>query len=96
MNFFEELQNSIISSVKRFGSIEEILIRLISFTRSNSFIKSKKDSLFLFPKSPMFTPVRTISLLPDFTISFAAFIVADIDPLLLLPLANGIVQNEHV
>ena len=44
----------------------------------------------------MFTPVKTISFLPELAILFAALTMENIFPLLLLPRASGIVQNEHV
>ena len=71
-------------------------MRSTPFTLSNSFIKSINDSSLPLPKSPMFTPVKTISFLPELAILFAALTMENIFPLLLLPRASGIVQNEHV
>ena len=56
-------------------------------------IKSKNDSLDPAPKSPIFTPVSTISFVSVCAIFSAIFMVFSIVPLLLIPLALGIVQK---
>ena len=84
-----------VSSVKRFGSIEDILNLSMPSTSLRAFIKSKKVcslTPFLKPKSPMFTPVKTISLTPLFAISLAAFTTFSIVSERLAPRASGIVQ----
>ena len=55
----------------------------MSTCKSISFISSKNDSLLYTPKSPMFTPVRTISFVLDFVIVFARLTVWLIEALLL-------------
>src|SRR5690606_41576969 len=49
-----------------------------------------------FPKSPRFTPVRTISLTPDRPISLALLSTCSMALLRLFPRACGIVQNEQL
>ena len=93
MNFSELEQNFIISSESKFGSIDEIRILSISLSISILLIKSKNDSLDPAPKSPIFTPVSTISFVSVCAIFSAIFMVFSIVPLLLIPLALGIVQK---
>ena len=61
MNFFDPLQNSIISSLSKFGSMDDILILSIYSNSSISRSNWIKDSPLCKPKSPIFTPVITIS-----------------------------------
>ena len=86
-----------ISFDNKLGSIEEILNRSMFSTLSNALIKSKKVSLFPFSrtggrKSPIFTPVKTISFTPLLAISLAAFTTFVMLSERLAPLANGMVQ----
>jgi hypothetical protein len=48
------------------------------------------------PKSPILTPVKTISLTPFSAISTAFLRMFSTVSLRLLPLACGMVQNEHL
>ena len=84
---------SIMSSDKRFGSILEILNLSIPSTLSSSFISSSKVSPLLFPKSPIFTPVRTI-FAPVLAAKKACSTVFEIEAERDLPLARGIVQMQ--
>ena len=43
----------------------------------------------------MFTPVKTTSLMPEFSSFFTSFKVLAIEAFLLFPLASGMVQNEQ-
>ena len=72
--------------------MDEIRIRLIPSTASKALIKSKKVSPVDFPKSPIFTPVKMISLIPDVAIFSASFTKSVIFLFLLFPRASGIVQ----
>ena len=50
--------------LSKFGSIDDI--RSLSMSSlSSSWIKDKKLSLLDLPKSPIFTPVKTISFMPE-------------------------------
>ena len=87
-----------ILSDNKLGSIDDILIRLSASISSKEFIKSKKVCrCFLFPnspfpKSPILTPVRTISLIPVEVILIACLIIFCKLSLLEIPRAFGIVQ----
>ena len=84
-----------ISSVNKFGSIEEILNLSIHSKSSKAIIKSKKVTSrfpFLNPKSPIFTPVKTISFIPLSAISLAALTTFSMVSERLAPRAKGIVQ----
>ena len=61
-------------------------------TSSNAFTSSKKFSPVVFPKSPMFTPVSTISFPPSAPPGAACFTNDSMVPLRLRPRANGMVQ----
>ena len=75
-------------------NLVQLKIRYLSIplTRSNLQISSLKFLLFLSLKSPIFTPVITISLTPFDTINSAFLIIFSILSHRLLPLASGIVQ----
>ena len=75
--------------------MDDILNRSIPSTSSNAFTKSKKVYFPLSPKSPMFTPVSTISLVPVSAMRFAFSTTFSTVSLLLAPRANGIVQKVH-
>ena len=62
------------------------------FTSLRAFSRSRKVSPVLRPKSPVFTPVSTISLMPLAAISSACFTAWHIGMFRLLPLAYGTVQ----
>ena len=62
------------------------------FKLSNACMSSKNVSPVLRPKSPVFTPVSTISLAPLAIAFSATFIVSAIEAFRLRPRANGIVQ----
>ena len=53
-----------ISSVSRLGSIEEMRYRSMPSTSFNAFSRSRKLSPVVRPKSPVLTPVMTISFCP--------------------------------
>ena len=55
----------------------------------------KKFSPVLAPKSPVFTPVSTISFMPLATISSACLTTFAMVSLRLAPRAKGMVQNEQ-
>ncbi len=55
-NFVPDAIQSIISSVSRFGSIEEILYLSMPSTSLRLRIRPKKLSPVVLPKSPVFTP----------------------------------------
>ncbi len=86
-NFVPDAIQSTISSVMRLGSIEEILYRSMPPTLSKAFSKSRNDSPVVRPKSPVFTPVRTISFTPSAAIASAPFTHSQIGMLRLSPRA---------
>ena len=55
---------AMISGVKRLGSMLLMRNRSAGTSLSRAWTKSKNDSPVDLPKSPMFTPVSTISLAP--------------------------------
>ena len=57
-----------------------------------NLIKSKNVSLVLFPKSPIFTPVRTTSFFPSLANCFAQSTIVSMSSFRLLPRAKGIAQ----
>ena len=61
-------------------------------TSFNAFSRSRKLSPLFLPKSPVLTPVSTISRTPDAAILFASSTASAMEMLLLLPLAKGTVQ----
>ena len=88
----DDATKSIISSVKRLGSILEIRYLTSPSRLSNAYMSSKNVSLVLRPKSPVFTPVNTISLAPSAIAFWATSTVSAIEALRLRPRAKGIVQ----
>ena len=84
--------NSIISSVSKLGSIDEILYLCKSSKDSISTNRSYKLSLYCLPKSPILIPLNTISFVPFDIILFNSLIVSFTLKLRLDPLAFGIVQ----
>ena len=91
-NFVPDAIQSTVSSVSRLGSMDEILYLSMPSTLSRALRRSMKLSPVLFPKSPVFTPVRTISFTPDAAISSACTTMSATGMFLLLPLAYGTVQ----
>ena len=81
-----------ISSVSRFGSIEEIRKRSMPDTASSAFSRSRKVSPVLLPKSPVFTPVSTTSTMPCVAMARACSTISAMGMLRLLPRASGTVQ----
>ena len=72
--------------------MDEILYLSIPSTSFRRFSRSRKDSPVVFPKSPVLTPVSTISLMPVAAISFACEMISAMGMFLLAPLAYGTVQ----
>ena len=85
-------QNSISLSSIRSGSSELIRKRSMPSTLSKALTKSKKLSPVVLPKSPMFTPVNTISFPPSAAASSACFTSDSILGLRENPRAKGMVQ----
>ena len=71
-NFVPDAIQSIVSSPSRFGSMLEIRYLSMSGTSFSAFSRSRKLSPVVRPKSPVFTPVSTISFTPSAAI-FRAF-----------------------
>ena len=86
-NFVPDAIQSTMLSVRRFGSMEDILYLSMPSTSLRAFRRSRKLSPVLFPKSPVFTPVRTISFMPSAAISLAWATMSFIGMLRLRPLA---------
>ena len=80
------------ASLQRLGSMLLMRKRAMPSTRSSASIRSRKVSPSL-PKSPMFTPVSTISRTPEAAISRASATVSATVPLRLRPRARGMVQK---
>ena len=82
-----EAIQSTIPSVIRFGSMEDILYRSMPSTSFRALSRSRKVSPVVLPKSPVFTPVITISFIPEAAIWRACATASDIGMFLELPLA---------
>ena len=61
-------------------------------TPLSAFRRLRNDSPVVLPKSPVLTPVRTISFIPFAAISRACLSSSQTGMFLLRPLANGTVQ----
>ena len=72
--------------------MDDILYLSIPSTAFRALSRSRKLSPVVFPKSPVFTPVRTISLMPCEAISSACATTVSMGMFLLSPLAYGTVQ----
>ena len=72
--------------------MDDIRYLSIPSTPSSAWSRERKLSPVLRPKSPVFTPVRTISRIPLEAISRASLTASHTGMFRLRPLANGTVQ----
>ena len=72
--------------------MEEIRYRSIPSTAFSAFSRSRNDSPVVRPKSPVFTPVSTISRMPEAAISRAWRTASQMGMFRLRPRAKGTVQ----